>query len=288
MLIWNVNNHIYLTSAPTKVEIVQVSTTTVTAKATAPAGNTGIEYFEASVVNGASSQKCTVNKSDEPPQCEIKGLTLNTEYTISMRACLPGSYGCSPGVTTNTRTLPHRTLVSCMKDDRTTFFLWLLIFSRLAPLSITIESISPNKLKVTVTPNALSTGVTLYKVSSGEKACEIAVPSNPLTCSLTELSAATEYTVDAKACSSTSHCSEAITKEAWTPPNGQLEILWSRWLKCRRLIFSIHYIQLWWVQLRQVNRQRPSKFPSQHRPPGLQFRLIKRGSRTDFKIAASW
>ncbi len=115
--------YIYLISAPTKVDIVQLSTTTVTVKATAPAGNTGIEYFEASVVDGPSSQKCTVNKSDEPHQCEIKNLTPNTDYTISMRACLPDSSGCSPGVTTNTRTLPHRTLVSCMKDDRTAFLL---------------------------------------------------------------------------------------------------------------------------------------------------------------------
>ncbi len=123
MLIWNVNNYIYLTSAPTKVEIVQVSTTTVTVKATAPAGNTGIEYFEASVVDGASSQKCTVKKSDESHQCEIKDLTPNTDYIISMRACLPGSFGCSSGVPTSTRTLPHRTLVSCMKGACTTFLL---------------------------------------------------------------------------------------------------------------------------------------------------------------------
>ncbi len=51
-----INNYKHLTSAPTKVEIVQLSTTAVTVKATAPAGNTGIEYFEASVVNGASSK----------------------------------------------------------------------------------------------------------------------------------------------------------------------------------------------------------------------------------------
>ncbi len=204
---------------------MQVSTTTVTAKATAPAGNTGIEYFEASVVDGESTKKCTVKKSDEPHQCEIKDLTPNTGYTISMCACLPDSSGCSPGVTTNTRTLPHRTLVSCMKGDCTTFFLWPLLLLHLAPQSITIEPLSPNTLKVTVTPNAVSTGVTLYKVSGGKSNCEIVVPSSPLTCSLTELSAATEYSVDAKACSSTSHCSETITKQAWTQPDGQFDIL---------------------------------------------------------------
>ncbi len=59
----------------------------------------------------------------------------------------------------------------------------------------------------------------------GKGTCEIAVSSSPLTCSLTDLSAATEYVVVASACSSTMHCSDAITKEAWTPPNGQFEIL---------------------------------------------------------------
>ncbi len=102
---------------------MQVTTTVVTAKAIAPAGNTGIEYFEASVVDGTSSQKCTVKKSDESHQCEIKDLTPNTDYTIAMRACLPGSFGCSSGATKGTRTLPHRTLVSCMKGDRTAFLL---------------------------------------------------------------------------------------------------------------------------------------------------------------------
>ncbi len=96
---------------------------------------------------------------------------------------------------------------------------------RLAPQTITIEPISPNILKITVTPNAVSTGVTLYKVFGGKDTCEITASSSPLTCSLADLSAATEYAVNAKACSSTSHCSEAITKKTWTPPNGQFVIL---------------------------------------------------------------
>ncbi len=106
----------------------------------------------------------------------------------------------------------------------------------LAPQTITIEPISPNTLRVTVTPNSVSTGVALYKVSGGKATCEIPVPSSPLTCSLTELSAATEYTVDAKACSSASHCSEAITKKAWTQPDGRFDILRTACLKRRKLI----------------------------------------------------
>ncbi len=116
------------------------------------------------------------------------------------------------------------------------FLLLTLFFLLLAPQTITIEPISPNILKITVTPNAVSTGVTVYNVSSGDKACEIAVPSSPLACSLTELSAATEYAVDAKACSSTTHCSETITKEAWTPPDGQFDILRKACIKRRKII----------------------------------------------------
>ncbi len=107
---------------------MHVSATTVTVKATAPAGNPGIEYSEASVLGGLPTQ-------------------------------------------------------------------------------------------ITVTPNAASTGVTIYKMSGGKTNFETPVPSSSLACSLTDLSAATEYTVDAKTCSS------KITKAAWTPPNGQFKSL---------------------------------------------------------------
>ncbi len=74
---------------------------------------------------------------------------------------------------------------------------------------------------MTLTPDPVSSGVVLYKVSAGGKSCEIAASLTKLTCLLKELTAATEYTVEAKACSSASHCSEAITKESWTLPNGE-------------------------------------------------------------------
>ncbi len=90
-----------------------------------------------------------------------------------------------------------------------------------APQDIAIESTSPSTLTITVTPNTASFGVTLYKVSGGGKPCEIAASMSPLSCSLTELTAATEYMVEAKACASASHCSKAITKESWTIPSGE-------------------------------------------------------------------
>ncbi len=95
---------------PSKVEIVNVSTTTVTVKAAAPSGNPAIDAYEASVVGGTSSQKCTVKQSVQPHQCEITDLSPNTDYTISMCACLPGSPGCGVAVTVDSRTLPNREL----------------------------------------------------------------------------------------------------------------------------------------------------------------------------------
>ncbi len=92
-----------------KVEVVRVTATTVTVKAAAPSGNPAIDAYEASVVGG-TSQKCTVKQSVQPHQCEITGLSPNTAYTISMRACLPDSSGCGMAITVDSRTLPNRML----------------------------------------------------------------------------------------------------------------------------------------------------------------------------------
>ncbi len=111
-----------LCTAPSKVEIVDVSTTTVTVRATAPSGNPAIDAYEASVVGGTSSQKCTVKQSVQPHQCEITGLSPNTAYTISMRDCLPGSSECGIALTVDSRTLPNRELHYFVKfDDKQSF-----------------------------------------------------------------------------------------------------------------------------------------------------------------------
>ncbi len=95
-------------------------------------------------------------------------------------------------------------------------------FPILAPKSISIESPSDSSLEVTVEPNTVSAGVTLYLISTAGKTCQAASTANPLMCALTKLNSATEYTVEAKACFSTTHCSEPIRKKAWTRPAGKL------------------------------------------------------------------
>ncbi len=108
---------IYIILAPTKIEIVKVSTTIVVAKATSPADTTGIKYFEARVLGGLPTQKCAVMISAKPHQCEINGLIPNTDYTISMHSCLAGPSGCSSGVIKEIRTLPNRVLICRVKGD---------------------------------------------------------------------------------------------------------------------------------------------------------------------------
>ncbi len=95
---------------PDSIEFVKVSTTTVTVKATPPGGNPAIDAYEATVVGASPAKKCTVKSNVSPLQCEITGLTQNTPYTISLRACMPSSAGCSDAVTGDTRTLPIRML----------------------------------------------------------------------------------------------------------------------------------------------------------------------------------
>ncbi len=85
------------------------SATSVTVKATPPAGNPNIDIFEAIVVGGTPEQKCNVTATFNPLQCEIANLSPNTEYTVSLKACMPDSAGCGAAVTKATRTPPNRT-----------------------------------------------------------------------------------------------------------------------------------------------------------------------------------
>ncbi len=87
------------------------------------------------------------------------------------------------------------------------------------PEKVQIESKSPSSLLVKITPNAVTLGVTVYKVSTTGRACEVEASASPLECELDMLGAAREFTVEAKACASHSECSTPATTKAWTLPN---------------------------------------------------------------------
>ncbi len=86
------------------------SATSVTVKATPPAGNPNIDAFEASVVGGTPDQKCDIKATADPLQCEVPNLSPNTAYTVTVRACMPDAAGCGAAVTKATLTLPNRML----------------------------------------------------------------------------------------------------------------------------------------------------------------------------------
>ncbi len=73
---------------------------------------------------------------------------------------------------------------------------------------------------VTIIPSVVTTGVTVYRVSSSGRSCEAPATASPLKCDLTELDAAREYTVEARACGSDGECSDDISQNGWTLPKG--------------------------------------------------------------------
>ncbi len=62
------------------------------------------------MVRGTPEQKCNVKAAVDPLQCEIPSLSPNTDYNVSVRACMPNSSGCGAAITKGTRTLPKRML----------------------------------------------------------------------------------------------------------------------------------------------------------------------------------
>ncbi len=57
-----------------------------------------IDFFEASVKDGTTAQRCTVRPSTNPLQCQIDGLTGGKTPTVVVRSCVPGNNACSSAV----------------------------------------------------------------------------------------------------------------------------------------------------------------------------------------------
>ncbi len=82
----------------------------MTVKTTPPNGNPNIDVFEAGVVGGTPEQKCDIEATADPLQCEVPNLSPNTAYTVSVTACMPDAAGCGAAVPKATLTLPNRML----------------------------------------------------------------------------------------------------------------------------------------------------------------------------------
>ncbi len=122
-------NLIFSLSAPSNVDVVEILPTAVTVTATPPSGNPDIGVFEASMVGGTPDQKCKVEATVDPLQCEIPNLSPNSEYTVSMRACMSDSDGCGDAITKDTRTLPSRMWIGSNKHITIRLTLWALFYS---------------------------------------------------------------------------------------------------------------------------------------------------------------
>ncbi len=61
---------------------------------TALSGNPAVDRYVGVTELGSVRKECSVKADASPLQCPITGLSRNTRYQTSVRACLPGSAGC--------------------------------------------------------------------------------------------------------------------------------------------------------------------------------------------------
>ncbi len=102
---------LFIRQAPKAVGVMNVMATTAIVVAGPPDGNPDIGSYEASVVGGNNLQTCTIQASEKPPQCILGLLSPNTDYTFSLKACMPSSFGCGASVTRDAKTLPQSKFV---------------------------------------------------------------------------------------------------------------------------------------------------------------------------------
>ncbi len=83
-----------------------VTATSVLIRGTPPFLNPAIAFYEAYVQGGSPLQKCTMNATFDPLQCEIINLESATSYTVSLHACMPDAAGCGAAIQAETATTP--------------------------------------------------------------------------------------------------------------------------------------------------------------------------------------
>ncbi len=68
-------------------------------------GHPAVERYEAAATGARSySRSCAARASASPLYCWMSGLSPSIEYTVSVKACLPGRVGCGPAFVRKVRT----------------------------------------------------------------------------------------------------------------------------------------------------------------------------------------
>ncbi len=97
---------------------------------------------------------------------------------------------------------------------------YLIISLVLAPKDLVAVSPSTTTLEATVVPQQPSKARFFTVELKGIETCRLVATTDPLTCKFDNLTAATEYTLEAKACRLLA-CSLPLVKKAWTIPTGK-------------------------------------------------------------------
>ncbi len=71
-------------------------------------GNSQVDSFEVTLKGGCEPRVCKVKRLTEKVTCQVRDLSVATNYVIKSVACLPGGLGCSSPFTLKMWTLPSR------------------------------------------------------------------------------------------------------------------------------------------------------------------------------------
>ncbi len=90
--------------APANFDFEDITGSSVGVKVEEPKQNNIIKRFEAFLKGGTSQQTCTIQALADPLKCTISGLAPSREYTVGVKACVPGNNGCGPTLEKSFRT----------------------------------------------------------------------------------------------------------------------------------------------------------------------------------------
>ncbi len=92
--------------APKSMSFEDISSTSLMVGVTAADANPAVSYFEALIKGSSPPINCTIKYMGPDLRCQLVGLNPSTLYTIFVKACLPGSSGCSRYIKDSVWTMP--------------------------------------------------------------------------------------------------------------------------------------------------------------------------------------